>query len=120
MSADQSIADELKAGLRRLTRATVGCYVALLVIGFVGWQDANNKRDAINRTAARAQVQATVANNSLCALKRDLEKRIKGSVDFLAQHPEGFAGIPATQIRARITEQTATVSALERGGLTCN
>jgi hypothetical protein len=63
---------------------------------------------------------ATVNHDSLCALKHNLEERIADTAEFLEDHPEGFAGIPAATLQQSADNQQSTVDALERGGLDCD
>lgn len=86
-----------------------------VILGGLGWQVA-----ATHQLAQRNAVlvkQGLVAHRGLCAFKADLVGRINGTNVFLAQHPQGIAGIPAATIRASITNELATVHSL--GDLDC-
>lgn len=65
----------------------------------------------------RTNDQASSNTAALCALRHDLEARVKSSTDLLATHPEGLAGIPAATIRTTIDGQRRTILALS--GLAC-
>lgn len=65
----------------------------------------------------RTDRQANSNTTALCALRHDLEARVKSSTDLLATHPEGLAGIPAATIRTTIDGQRRTILALS--GLAC-
>jgi hypothetical protein len=69
---------------------------------------------------ARVHAVSSVSHNSLCAFKANLEERIASTEDFLKDHPEGFAGIPAATLQQSADNQQSTVDALERGGLNCD
>lgn len=49
---------------------------------------------------------------ALCTLRADIEQRVEGSRDFLADHPEGILGIPASAIQVSLEGQERTVAAL--------
>jgi hypothetical protein len=51
-------------------------------------------------------------NGSLCALRGDLESRVRQTDVFLAEHPGGFAGIPAATLRQSEQGQVRTIRAL--------
>lgn len=95
---------------KRLGRWQVANSLALLVVVVMGlWlqhaQNTKTDRQAAQNTA------------SLCALRLDLERRVRQSESFLADHPEGFAGIPAGTIRIQVSGQRRTIKAL--AGLDC-
>jgi hypothetical protein len=105
-----NIAYELRRGLRRLTIATVLLYLGLIVVFGLGWRDASSARHDLQREEART-------NAALCTLRGDLEQRAKASADYLAEHPEGLPGIPASIIKSNLTGQRRTIAALS--GLQC-
>lgn len=53
----------------------------------------------------------------VCALRADLQRRVATSKAYLEEHPEGFAGIPASVIRKSIRDQQRTIDTL--GGIRC-
>jgi len=61
--------------------------------------------------------EASETHTAICALIGDLEDRTEGARDFLAEHPAGFAGIPAATLRQTIANQERTVLALD--AVTC-
>ena len=71
----------------------------------------------VEALARQAAEDARVTVKSLCALRADFKKRVATSEDFLKDHPEGFAGIPAATIRSTVDGQKRTIRAL--GGLRC-
>jgi hypothetical protein len=104
------IAQELRNGLRRLTYATVVLFVALVALSVYAWRDSAAKRHDLQQEEART-------NAALCTLRVDLEQRAKASADYLAEHPEGLPGIPASIIKSNLTGQRRTIAALS--GLKC-
>lgn len=50
--------------------------------------------------------------DALCALRVDIEQRVQGSREFLADHPNGFLGYSASAIRVSLKGQERTVEAL--------
>jgi hypothetical protein len=71
---------------------------------------------------ALVQVQVEVQRNkethlALCALRADLQNRVRSSEEFLRDHPEGFAGITAEQIQVQVINQKRTIDAI--GFLDC-
>lgn len=61
--------------------------------------------------------QTDRTTGSLCALRRDLEARVAQTDRFLAEHPNGFGGIPAATLRVSEQGQIRTIQAL--GDLRC-
>lgn len=88
-----AIRDARKA-LHGLFAATVMLY--LLMGGLLFWVSHN----------------ASETTSALCALRTEQAKRMEGSKKFLREHPEGFAGIPASTLRVSIGNQSATIRAL--------
>lgn len=78
----------------------------------------NSRR--INDIAAltrRVDANADQSTSALCALRRDLEKRVDSSRQFLREHPHGIPGISAKTIRDGLSNQQRTIRALR--GLSC-
>lgn len=101
----ETIGDNLKKSLRRLSYATIGVYMALIGVGsYVMW-DAHQKRNDI------AEVTNST-NQVLCTFRHDLEVRATASKDFLRKHPDGIPGISAVVIQQGITNQEKTISSL--------
>ena len=61
---------------------------------------------------------ASSTHSALCALKTDLVVRVQAGEDFLAEHPDGIPGLPASLIRNGISNQKKTIEALR--GLECS
>lgn len=56
--------------------------------------------------------QATENHTALCSFKLDLQRRVKDTEDYIAEHPNGLAGIPVATIRNSIANQRATIDSL--------
>lgn len=65
----------------------------------------------------RTNGQATSSTAALCALRHDLEARVKSGEQFLRSHPLGAADIPAATIKTSVDGQRRTIRALS--GLSC-
>lgn len=89
---------DIQHTLRRTVFATVILYAALGIAVFFSWQSA----------------QAT--HDSLCAFRADLQHRITQTRTFILQHPEGFAGISASQLAVQADNQQRTVDSLDSLG----
>jgi hypothetical protein len=66
---------------------------------------------------------ASVASNNqeaLCAFRNDLALRVQQGTQFLEEHPEGFAGIPASTIQTNLENQKRTVGVFDDSGLDCD
>jgi high-affinity Fe2+/Pb2+ permease len=91
--------------LRRLVMATVILYLVLVGFALYIFVDAAHRREEI-------AVVATEANDALCALRQDLERRVAASEAFLEENPEGIPGLSPKIIREGIENQTRTIVAL--------
>lgn len=80
-------------------------WLAAIIVGCVAFQANANQTEKIDNNAQ-------LTNDALCALRGDLEVRVKGSTDFLVKHPTGIAGITAAQIQEGIKNQERTIAAL--------
>jgi hypothetical protein len=49
---------------------------------------------------------------ALCALRDDIDLRIESSTKFLAEHPQGIPGIPASLIRQGLVNSKRTRTTL--------
>lgn len=103
--SDTPIASELNSALGKLVVATIVLYLVVLGVVVYVWHDANAKRADIARIALST-------NTSLCTVRQDLERRVSDSRHFLAEHPNGIAGIPPATIRQSIRNEEGTVHAL--------
>lgn len=63
------------------------------------------------------QRQIGQAKRALCAFRSDLERRIDRGQHFLDTHPEGVAGVSASDLRSNLVNQRATFKSLD--SLTC-
>lgn len=86
----------------------LGCTLGLYKTWNIG-RAAERDRRAI-QVLAREGAQA---KSGVCALERDLERRVRGEIVFLRDHPNGLPGIAtAAQIRTNIANQRRTIKAL--------
>jgi hypothetical protein len=92
--ASHHIAEDLLKWLRILTLFTV-----VLYIGIGCWVAWTYSVTHSNRLA-------------LCALRDDTKKRIDLAKDFLIDHPNGFGGTSAEDIKANIRNAQVTIRAL--------
>lgn len=67
--------------------------------------------------AVKVWDESSSTTDSLCSLRGDLAQRVDTSARFLADHPQGIPGVPASVIRDNIANQQRTVHALR--GLNC-
>lgn len=103
----EDVGQQLRRGLRRLTWTTIALIAAVAGVVAFAWLSAASSRDDLAREAGRT-------NRALCALRRDLERRVQGSEAFLRKHPDGLSGIPASTIRVGLVGQRRTIMALSR------
>ena len=113
---DGAISDRRRRAYWKQTGATprwqlVLVYVLVVAVGAVGLT-------SIRDVAEKADTNAMVTNDALCALRLDLERRVAASEQFLREHPNGVAEIPAKTIRDGITNQQRTIKALSQ--LSCS
>jgi hypothetical protein len=72
----------------------------------------------VNHLQAERIAENSQTRVALCALRADLDKRIESSETFLAEHPQGIPGIPASLIRQGLVNSKRTRKTLEI--LTCS
>jgi len=111
-SKDVSISGELKRGLRTLVWATVFLYVALVVLGVIGFVDATSKRAELTKVATAADKVAEETHDALCTFKLDLERRVETTEQFLLDNPNGIPGLSEEAIETSISNQKQTIEAL--------
>lgn len=87
--------------------------VAIAVVLAITVSDHFSHRGELERLAG----EGAEAHAAICVFRADLEQRVRSGRDFLADHPAGFAGIPAATLRASLANEQQTVSALS--GLNC-
>jgi cell division protein FtsX len=102
----EDIAEEIRTMLRWLTIAVVVCLVVAVGVGLFAITLASRVADQTDRT-----------NAALCTFRADIETRAIQTEEFLREHPEGVAGIPAATLRQSLKGQRSTVAAL--GSLNC-
>jgi hypothetical protein len=56
--------------------------------------------------------EGSETHEAICALTADLESRTEGTRVFLADHPRGIPGIPASALRESLHNQERTIAAL--------
>lgn len=86
--------DDIRRTLRRLVVATIALWIVLVGVATVSY------------------IQVHGAQTSLCALRDDLEQRVRSGEEFLATHPNGWQGISSAQIKITLDSQRRTVKAL--------
>jgi len=96
--------------------------LSIVCIGLVPILFATNaylySRDAIaSHDIHVLQSQGAQAHEALCSFKLDLKTRYDAGKDFLAEHPGGIPGVPASTIRVSLMNQRATLKSLD--GLIC-
>lgn len=105
MTTDESndVRAELKRAIKLLTIAVSVCLVFAISVGsFAVW------------LAFKVNDTTETQNAALCTFRADVQTRAQQGEDFLRDHPEGFAGIPAATLRQSIDGQRRTVAALAR------
>lgn len=65
----------------------------------------------------QGQARSGQTTEALCALRSDLQARVEGSRRFLRDHPDGFLGVSAKEIRDAAANQQRTIAALS--GIDC-
>jgi len=96
-----------RAGGLRLIRIVIVCVAFGTVVNSAG---------AVG-LYVQGQERANQTTDALCALRHDLQVRIDGSREFLADHPHGIPGVSAKTIRDGIDNQRRTIVALS--GIDC-
>lgn len=99
--------------LRRwqVASAFVALTAAFVAMGVILGVQVGHNRDAIRRVRQLERLGAQ-AHVALCTFKADLRERVRDGRRFLADHPDGFAGITAATIRQSLTNQQKTVDSL--------
>lgn len=120
----QFLQDHSLRGLAARHSRLAGFLACLAIFALiVGWSAHEvthaviQARDAKTLTQ-RIQRESERTTSALCALRLDIELRVRGAQDFLAAHPHGFGGISATAMRDNIANQQRTAAALS--GLSCS
>lgn len=94
-------ANKIQSSLRNLAMLTVTIF-ALLVAGAVYFAEANYTLG----------VKGERAHAAICVLRQDLQRRVAASEQFLKDHPSGFGGVSASDLRSTIQSRKDTISAL--------
>ena len=84
-----------KRAFRALVTAVVALFVTVGVLGIAAKRTADSNKHA------------------LCTFVDDLQRRVNQTREFLADHPEGFAGIPAATLVNQAENQQRTIDALD-------
>jgi hypothetical protein len=77
----------------------------VVAAGVTGFAKISAQQDDIQRLGERT-------NDALCALRGDLQERVRSGEQFLATHPRGIPGVPVTTLRTSIAGQRRTIVAL--------
>lgn len=133
MNRGNDVGIEIQRDLRWLVVATVFLYLALIAAGVWVYADSSNKsNDLVKQNAALAKQNERLSKQSadlakqserlakeidrttkaLCSLRGDIQGRVDQAEKFLADHPEGFAGITPATIRQTLKGQKSTVKSL--------
>lgn len=97
--------DPVRVALRRLLVSMLVVYFILAGLMVFVFVDSARRRAELGRVTVNT-------TRSLCTLRTDLERRVDASARFLADHPDGIAGISAVAIQQSIENQQRTVDAL--------
>jgi hypothetical protein len=89
------VGDDIRKWLRILIGTTVLLYVFLSLGIAYTWYSTTRTQDA------------------LCALKQDAQDQADAGAQFLIDHPDGFAGITAAELKRSIDRSKKTVDALD-------
>lgn len=95
------IGTSIQKSLRNLTIAVGVCLIIALGVGVYAVSLAVRIGEESEKTTA-----------ALCTLRQDLQVRVDATERFLVDHPKGFAGIPAVQLRQSLDGQKRTIAAL--------
>lgn len=104
-----------QAQIRRLRRwlvlvSALAAFSAVgSAVGIVSAQEATRHTD---RIAIKTKHDTALTTSALCALRHDMQVRVQSSLDFLRDHPDGFAGVDADTIRNSVENQVRTIRAL--------
>lgn len=92
---------DLQAALRRLTLLTVTLVLLLAGLGTYVYVRLSDLADKGAR-----------AHSAVCVLRADEIRRVTEAQKFIADHPDGFAGITVTSLQSTILSQERTITAL--------
>lgn len=100
----------IHGGYRRLAIWQVLNSLLLIVVVVGGLILLGNQSDS-------AKMEALRNGKALCALRGDVEARVRQGTAFLGSHPDGLPGFPAGAIRVSVANSARTVRVLS--GLQC-
>jgi hypothetical protein len=90
-----------------------------MVLSALALKAGQQRDEQLARQAAALRDQGTFvkrlaagSNRALCALRGDLENRVRQTDKFLHDHPRGIPGIPAATLRTNANGQRRTIRAL--------
>lgn len=96
---------KLQKQLKQMLYLTVATFVLLMAtIGYAV------------KTNYDLGVQGKQAHTAVCALRADLDKRVRATEAYLATHPGDILGIPREQVLSSLENQKATLRALATAG----
>lgn len=110
MTETETLGAEIKRRLMFLIILTVVLYVVVTLGLLWVWHDSSSK-------SANIRDLAVTTAQKICALRRDVELRVKQSEEFLHDNPEGTSAIPKGAILISIANSKRTIKALS--GLEC-
>lgn len=101
---------ELRIAIRLFAAATVALFLVCAALATFGYIANSHRINDIQRVTE----ENTKARYALCAIRHDRQAEVDATQAFLKSHPDGFAGVSAAILRARLNEQLETVRALEK------
>lgn len=103
---EKTVAEELQRDLRILKWAVAFLLVAVIIGTVVFSWDAVRREREIRRVANQS-------HKALCAFKDDLQQRVSSGNAYLRTHPQGIAGVTASEIRVSIFMEERTLHTLK-------
>lgn len=108
----------------------VGVFIALWTVGHLTLQvrddqrtishqtrtiESQQKQLALQQRRLKAEAQLGLKTfQAVCTFREDLIRRARDGVEFLATHPNGFAGIPAATLAQSIHNEQLTIASLQK------
>lgn len=99
--------DEIQKAIRVLTYATIGLFIVLIIVIVVGFV-------VIAKQGSDLRAETDSTNAALCSFKNDLQSRVDQTETYLADHPEGFPGVPKGSLEASLKGQQSTLKSLSQ------
>lgn len=101
----------------------VGVFIGLWAVATLALRVSEDQKTISRQTRLIEQQQQQIAHQAelglrtyraTCTFRADLIRRVRESNEFLATHPNGFAGIPAKTLEASIVNEESTIKSLEQ------